>query len=167
MKTEADIEIDAETGLPVLPEGYFWRVGTDRGSRAFGDWDDPMVQIMHREMVEVRKERVFLGIGFGYKTVEEMGAVVDTAQSFDRYADDKSEIPEDATNIKGYLSGAGKTKYQYTLPLSEENISLIAKESFVRFSNAEENLARYEAKRKRDQELKDKFYGDYPPKTLK
>lgn len=31
------VEIDAETGMPVLPEGYFWRVRADRDSSGYID----------------------------------------------------------------------------------------------------------------------------------
>lgn len=160
METEVKIEIDTATGLPVVPEGFFWRVADD----AYGD---PIVSLMERRLTKVRKYRTFLGLdlGLGFKYVDEMADVVESSRGFEGLARNPEEVPTDATKVSQTHSGSGVV-YRYTEPVNEETIAARAIEIMKCRLRAEESEKAWLKLKAEREALKAKYYGDYPPKKL-
>jgi hypothetical protein len=162
-ETDFEVEIDETTGLPVVPEGFFWRVSDDPH---YGD--DPWVSLMERTMTDVEKPKKFLGIPTGnFKYVKEMGDVRVSSRGFEGYAFNLEEIPEGATQTKTSAASGGRTFYWYRDPVNDKTI-LARAVSIMKARDAEAKAtAEYERLKAEREAVKDKYYGDYPPKTLK
>jgi hypothetical protein len=180
------IEYDLETGLPVLPEGLFWRVG-ERDFQHYWRRVDrinkkpimkPAVMIMKESGVVTRERKVPI---YGkqwwnkHQVVEEkieyhqeMGGPVEVMyQEFDDLTtQNKDDIPEFAESYATLSRDGVDYEWYYNVPMSREGIAFLAGSLLKLYREQEKVInARQEIERAR-LEAKEKFYGDYPPKTL-
>jgi hypothetical protein len=159
-ETKFEVEIDNETGLPVVPEGFFWRVGQ------YKEWeDDPYVFLMEHRLTDVRKEKKFLGLipTGGYKYVKEMGDVRESSRSFKGWTTSENKIPPGARLISQNTKG---DYFEYSEPVNDETIRARAIDIMVARHEADEAEAAWNKLKAEREAVKDKYYGDYPPKSL-
>lgn len=143
----------------MVPEGFFWRVADHK------DYGDPHVYLMERKLATVRKMRTFLGLDLGFKYVKEMGDVVEARRGFNGSTKDPTGAPAGAVS-NGVVHTASGILYRYAEPVNEKTIADRAIDIMkCRLRQEQQEKERERAKVERDA-LKEKFYGDYPPKTL-
>ena len=152
------MEISELTGLPELPEGYFWRVGESRSDflSVFTRPKYAYVAIMHRKTVQKTQDKVIhlpFGIEFtwGYETVEE--ETTETILSFEivrteKVLEDFYGGPEDE---KLGVKEVDKVTYLTGDDLTPELILNAARKCFDRWGEIIKS---------------NDLLGDYPPKKL-
>jgi len=170
-----------QTGLPDLPEGYFWRVGdTDINP---GWYDNkpvmrPAVFIMAEATMETKtRQAPVYGenwwdkgkvVGFVPETYEVQGepeeVFVQTFSSITTH--DKNDIPK-IGRITG-TSSRNDVEYEwdYSVPVGRQGVAYLAALLKQRFDAWQDSLARAEAYKKAEAENKEELYGDYPPKSF-
>lgn len=141
-------EIDNTTGLPYLPPGQFWRVR----ERSPGWYDNHnseyvVVELVERKTGETRRKRYFLGIPFGYETIEQ---TTEDTLAYQVAWDPEKTAPADREEWVVTVDGV---KY---IPITGSEL----KPEFI-LAAAEKALEWYGQKLKSEALL-----GDYPPKSL-
>lgn len=187
------LRFDDETGLPVVPPGFFWQVGDHFKPGWRGAVMDmgPCVKLMMLYQISeivpriVTKKTFFGGIKEVSRTevtkVERHVCVhkYENLQGRRTWKRDEA-IPESAVNISRIFNqhtSLGFTEYRYDLPLTKYSILYLAKEIFEEFAKEEQGrIEKAEEDRKRLREaaevravirdFKEEFYGNYPPKSL-
>lgn len=178
-----DIEIDPETGLPLLPEGQFWRVGRkdrprDMYPRYYIDtyedvnYGEGVFLMGPKRRVERTTETPVYGVGWYRNKVvrydtntfyEDEEEVIDFRSFSSFIATSKDVIPEFGTYTFKYDN---TERCYFDVSLSEEGIAFVASSIMSVRLAAERRQKQADEKARKAQELKDKFYGDYPPKKL-
>lgn len=167
------------TGLPELPEGYFWRVGKlekyiyDHFSGDNVKIELEGVGIVKRTTTVKRTEHPVYGEKWynGWKKVgtrwEEITVVDDTLvnylkfdERFERF--DTEEVPPYARDV--YATGGGTNRYSITI--DEAGITFLAGRVFKYWSEREEAIRAERERKSIEKANKERLYGDYPPKTL-
>lgn len=178
--TAVEFEIDTTSGLPVLPEGYFWRIGDVEVSwGGYSTIKRPGVSIMKgAEMVTKTRKVPVYGSQWWNKNqvvdeftetyVEMDGPTERLAITFsDLTTTDKTTIPNFARD-RGSSSVDGKPyQWHYDVPVGKEGAAYLAGRLYKIFLEDEERRKRNEAFKKALAATKEEIYGDYPPKTLK
>lgn len=150
--------------LPELPEGFFWRVGevTTYVGYTLREVKVPAVILMER-VTKFNKPEVSFGVivdgSHGKWDVERQH--IKFSSPF--YAPTKEDIPDFAVSSK-YVDYA--KAYYYYVGLDPEGIRHKAEAVLKLYNNTQEEKRKYEEEKRKEQEAKDRFYGDYPPKTL-
>ncbi|UDL16650.1 hypothetical protein SEA_ATUIN_257 [Arthrobacter phage Atuin] len=177
-----EIEYDTETGLPVLPEGYFWRIGeVDTNPRWYGDktpYMEPAVLIM-KEAGMVTKTRKVPVYGKQWwnkhqvvdeltETYEEMdGPTQKFSMTFSGLETrDKSTIPDFAKDRGASNTNGVEHTWHFDVPVGKEGAAYLAGRLYRTFLEWEEHKRRKEAFQKALAATKEEIYGDYPPKSL-
>lgn len=160
---------ETTTNLPELPEGFFWRVGD---SERFTYSRVPAVMIMesfyNRSPREVHtygsewwNKNQVVSTKIEYDTVKgERIRMSGTLRT--NMCDTKAEIPEFGT-FRSLYEG---TTVIYSVPLNEDGIRHVAEKLFRRFTREQEEEERKLLEEACLESGKQKYYGDYPPKTL-
>lgn len=152
------------TGLPELPEGYFWRVGSVRGM----DFREG-VAIMRtvKEIKEVRTERkrrwkVFTEIERRVVESELLAHFYEFGRF--NFALKGEDLPEGAYEVR--LANYSPPGYHFKLPLNEETVLWMANRLFKVFER--NRLKQQEEGARQEQYLAaaSELFGKYPPKTL-
>lgn len=178
--------MNMETGLPVLPEGYFWRV-VDRKKKNDGELE---VQIIQKFMTE-QKQHVWVQEGRSWRNLwlGQMSRVLETIEVEDEKLVlckgllQSRNVPEDT--VKQYLDYGWKYSYRNYLRVyaydydmdddvvdtvtvvlllepTEKNILETSELLFDEFRA----LQAKELAEKEDTLAREKLVGDYPPKVL-
>lgn len=145
MTETATPTIDLTTGLPEVPEDMFWRVRERRGDR----WEEYqhgyVVELMRKSRIKLYEQRKFLGI-FTIKpimTEEESDSLIASEWILITRFEPSDKYKKETQVAKARCA-----------QLRELTPELI-------LETAVKVLEKYE-----DLELRRKFLGDYPPKTL-
>jgi hypothetical protein len=164
-----EFTIDEATGLPQLPEGYWWEIGKDT-------MDTDRIWLMTRELVREYRKKPIYGKGLKFwkvveereteefDTVENYIHVYNEAFTFRLHSDrDKSNDthPDFCEYIETFYASY-TTWERYQVPISPEGIQYLAEKIWVKLQKDLEKKAKedaLEAGRK-------KYYGKYPPKSL-
>jgi hypothetical protein len=175
------IQIDAETGMPVLPEGYFWRVGDKDVAHYWYKTDKPnmkpVVQLMKTEgVVHKTREVPVYGKQWWNKNQQvdsvteyytEIGGPVEVMfHQFEGETRRKEWIPDFASSRVHMLRDDEPVEWWYEIPINQQGIAFLATALWGMFTNQQEHLRAEEAIERAKLEAKEKFYGDYPPKSL-
>lgn len=177
---EEKIEIDPETGLPVVPEGMFWRVGEEKTYISSNySRREAVVRLMQvQEPITKKREMPIYGrtwwggqkvVGKAFETYTEQPDPEPVYQlPFSHHtARKESDIPSFADHYVSRRNNEGDTlEWTFTVPITAEGIAWLATGIFRSYEKQQEADRKYEAIQKAKREAKDKFYGDYPPKTL-
>lgn len=183
VEDEIVIEIDPATGLPVVTDGYYWRVTDGKTwmdshmAPAFGRYihTGPQVEL-RRKFTEDQTKNVY-GVWPWNKNkiirkytvqVERDHTII--FKKFEGWAGDKA--PEVAVNVQGRVFDI-----RFDIQQTAEGIAWIADkiwrghavlEATQKARNAEAEKKRQKAEKEKAEleEFKSTFYGDYPPKTL-
>lgn len=152
------MEISELTGLPELPEGYFWRVGASRGyyPSIFTAPKPAYIAIMQRKTVQKSQDKMIrlpfgMEFAWGYETVpvEE----IETVLSVDIFRTEKAtEDVFDANDEKIGIRDVDKVTRVTGDDLTPELIQSAAESCFARWGEIIKS---------------NDLLGDYPPKTLK
>jgi hypothetical protein len=178
MTTATEFDIDTATGLPVVPEGFFWRVGNA------ADYDDyggkktyPGVALMQKQEPKLETFETpihgvnWLGISkiVGYdkeeRLVDQEPKQVYFEKFSPRFAFKEENIPSFAVNQRPYKA-YNEDSWFYDLPLSEEGISYLATYIWNDHIKQMRKKEEYDRRMAERRTLEEKFFGDYPPKTL-
>lgn len=180
----------AETGLPELPEGQWWRIGEiddkyEGGGTRYGTggWASSSrgkmsaVQIMKKQGETRVEETPIYGdrwwnknsvVGYDKKTVHEIKEVAVFTRLFTGYlAHSQADIPEHTVECgsQGPIGGPPDS-FHYSYHENADGARAIAammvKEYHASEKRKRERRIAEEAKRR----AKDELFGDYPPKTL-
>lgn len=169
--------------LPELPEGYFWRVG-DRGEgRVYleSGWSSfrngtPCVMLMRRA-VETCTEHIPV---YGDRWWNSHKVVSHDIRTEEREVEREvsygvmSELallrgetmPEFGRPRSSSGQGENATVISYSVPMNAEGIAHTAELLLERHRKAERQQEGWRREVQARDEAKEKFYGDYPPKTL-
>lgn len=151
------------TGLPVLPEGYFWRVGDMGDGWASGDG-----VLLMKSTVEVSEVRAktYWWKAPEMKTMTTNYSTRIASRDFYAFADTEEEVPEDAVDEPYPVHTGDNFVWRYQLPLTPENIAKVAREIYDEFMKNREREERVRAEAEKQAKLREAYYGDYPPKVL-
>lgn len=162
---------DATTGLPELPEGYFWRVGkvTTEQMR----WDGRQITqtiegvgLIRKTTKTTKTEHPVYGenwynawkkVGTRFEeTVEVTEKTVDY-ETFDTtyQLSEKDEVPAYARNVRDHTYSDELICREHEITIDEAGISFLADKIFT-----------YWSERETERLNKARLFGDYPPKTL-
>jgi hypothetical protein len=182
MTTEVqDVKIDAETGLPELPEGMFWRVG-DRDVQIYWHKSDkprmrPVVQLMKTEGV-IHKTRMVPVYGKQWwnknqqvdeyeEHYSELGGPVEVMyHEFKGNTIQQGWIPHFATSYVRMRIDGVPEEWAYEIPINKQGIAFLATALWLMFTDQQESLRKEEEIERAKLEAKETFFGDYPPKSL-
>ena len=176
--TTQTVELDQHTGLPEVPEGYFWRVGEIDEKYGTGNWSSggrlkPGVSLMKTGYVTKRKEIPIYGtrwwnkrtqVDTEFKQWSELDTVTVIQRLFTGWAAAPGEVPEIGIECGGMGSINGPlTTIHYEVPITPEGIKWIAEGILADFQAAEKWRKQVEDEKRY---VKENLYGDYPPKKL-
>lgn len=151
--------------LPEVPEGFFWRVGevTTYYGPALAETKVPAVLLMERVYTHSKPDKDTFNRAVegkpGNWVVERCRLNFGTAF----YAPKEKDIPSFAvrSEYKDYAKA-----YYYSVGMDAEGIRHLAESVLKTYHEIQEEDRKYEEEERKKQEAKDRFYGDYPPKTL-
>jgi hypothetical protein len=151
------------TGLPVLPEGYFWRVGEIDDGRTSTD-----VVMLMKSTVEVSEVRAktYWWKAPEMKTVTTNYDTRIASRDFYAFADTEEEVPEDAVDEPYPVHTGDNFVWRYQMPLTPENITKVAREIYDEFMKDREREERVRAEAEKQAKLREAYFGDYPSKVL-
>jgi hypothetical protein len=175
-----EYDIDTETGLPALPEGYWWRVGdVSAYARYGGSTKRPGVAMMTKTKQAKRYSEQVLGtkwwnkgkvLGIKDVTREELLDYEKFSESFsERSVPEKEadQIPEFALNRVEYVEWSeDHLRISYDLPLNEKSVEFLADQIMQNFLRVEESNRQREEECRIAVATRERLYGDYPPKKL-
>lgn len=181
MTTEVE-EVKTVTGLPELPEGYFWRVGEKDTNPGWYDKIEcmvPAVFIMREAQTETKTREIpVYGTRWYNKGVvvehipeeyEEMGEpTVAFSQTFSNiHLSRKEDLPELGRISSWVTDRQGvESDWQYDLPVGPDGVALLAGMLYKRMLAHQESARAYEKFKAAQSKIKEELYGDYPPKSL-
>lgn len=189
VEKKLEIIIDDSTGLPLLPDGMFWRVAEYEKRHyprySYRNYTTRMhtgVQLIQTEEIEKTREIPVFGTRWYNKnivvehkpeTYHELVETVVASEYFDEhgllYDDDK--VPAIAVNVRE--SSESFYDRLYDIPISDAGVAYLAAKIYEKFYEDSRNEA-YDHNAKIDEEVRKKLedidkarlLGDYPPKTL-
>lgn len=143
MTEKLEIELDSETGLPVLPDGYFWRVTFENFE--WGNYSDPRPSVR----VDLRKNlpNTWYRRNKSQSVLHHVGELFDRDATFRRPGTMYREyrwIEHQDEEIQAFIVDLAKTVYRkHQVALEQVKI------------------------RQKTYAQADRFEGDYPPKSVK
>lgn len=177
-----EVEAKVETGLPELPEGYFWRVGevdTNPGWYDKKPTMSPAVMIMKQAGMETKTREIpIYGANWWQKntvvdtiteTYQEMGEeTCEFSQTFSGIeVQDYTDVPEFGQISSWATDSAGREydrKYNVAVgPLGVGHVAGILYKRMQAYEVARKSRAAFKAA---ESAMKEDLYGDYPPKKL-
>lgn len=177
-----EVKIDSETGLPELPEGYFWRVGEKDTNPGWYDKIPHMVPAVFimREAQMITKSRDIPVYGENWwnkgtvvdtipEEYEEMGEPTEAfSQTFGNIKlSRKEDLPEIGRIVSWCTDDKGvEYDWQYEIPVGPEGVACLAGMLYERMLAHQESKKAYEKFKAAQSKIKEELYGDYPPKTL-
>lgn len=176
--TTQTVELDQHTGLPEVPEGYFWRVGEIDEKYGTGNWSSggrlkPGVSLMKMDYVVKKEATPIFGTRWWNKHTQvdaevrewsELEPVTMIQRLFTGWAAAPGEVPDIGIECGGMGSINGPlTTIHYEIPITPEGIKWIAEGIFADFQAAEKWRKQIEDEKRY---VKENLYGDYPPKKL-
>lgn len=189
VEKKLEIIIDDSTGLPLLPEGMFWRVAEYEKRHysrySYSTYTTRMhtgVQLISTDAIDKTREIPVFGTRWYNKnivvenrteTYHELVETVIAEEDFDEHGllYDDSEAPAIAVNIRE----ASDSYYDrfYDIPISDAGVAYLAAKIYEKFYKDSRNEAYNhnakidEAARKKLEDIeKGRLLGDYPPNTL-
>lgn len=170
------------TGLPELPEGYFWRIGEKDINSGWYDNKPCMrsaVFIMREAQYEQKVTYTNVYGTFWYNkniivekiphTYMELGEPKEVfSQTYDDIRlSNKKELPEFGQIVGRSINSNGKEyAWTYSVPIGTIGTIYIANLLKAQFDEYEDYRVRQEIFNKELDKTKEELYGDYPPKTL-
>jgi hypothetical protein len=175
-------EVKTVTGLPELPEGYFWRVGEKDTNPGWYDKKPRMesaVFIMRKAVMETKTREIpVYGTNWWQKntvvdtiteTYTEMGEPTEAfSQTFSGiHLARKEDLPE-IGRISSWTSDAKGVEYdwRYDVPVGPKGVALLAGMLYKRMLAHQESTEAYRKFKAAQSKVKEELYGDYPPKSL-
>jgi hypothetical protein len=181
----------AETGLPELPEGQWWRIGEidseyEDGTRRYGTggWASSSspgklsaVQIMERRHVAVIEETPIYGthwwnkgsvVGYDERPVTQLKEVAILTRLFTGYRTTRREdIPEHAVSAgSGGPSGGPPDYYHYSYHENADGARASAEMMIEEYEEIVKQERAWRIAEEAKKRAKAELFGDYPPKTL-
>lgn len=177
MTAAQTVELDPATGLPELPEGYFWRVGEIDQKYGTGGWSSggrmkPGVSLMKMGYVNKTEATPIFGTRWWNKHTQvdakvrewsELEAVTVIQRLFTGYAAAPGEVPDIGIECGSMSMGGTMTAVHYEIPITPEGIKWIAKSIWKDFQVSEKWRKQVEDEKRY---VKENLYGDYHPKKL-
>lgn len=176
--TTQTVALDQHTGLPEVPEGYFWRVGEIDQKYGTGGWSSggrmkPGVSLMTTGYVTKYENIPIYGTRWWNKHIQvatevrewpELAEVTVTQRLFTGWAAAPGRVPEIGIECGGMGTIHGPlTTIHYEIPVTPEGIKWIAEGIWKDFQANEKWRKQIEDEKRY---VKENLYGDYPPKNL-
>lgn len=189
VEKKLEIIIDDSTGLPLLPDGMFWRVAEYEKRHyprySYRDYTTRMhtgVQLISTDAIEKTREIPVFGtrwysknivVGYRTETYHELVKTIVSKEDFDEHGllHDDDKAPAIAVNIR-VASDSYYDRF-YDIPISDAGVAYLAAKIYEQFYKDSRNEAYNhnakideEARKKLEEIEKGRLLGDYPPNTL-